>query len=141
LRIGKVAEHQTNAAQVAALLSAAERGIADAGQESISLETRFDAAYRAIMQLAMLALWANGYRPSKSVPGHHQKMIQSLVHSAGVSRDSMLVLDALRVKRNSIDYTGAEIDEGSVEECVAAARHLLDQLRAWLAQTKPELLG
>lgn len=44
------------------LLQAAARNIADARVEKISGENRFDAAYKAIMQCAMVALWANRYR-------------------------------------------------------------------------------
>jgi len=121
------------------MLDSAERAIADARQELISPETRLDAAYRAITQLCMVALWANGCRVSKSKPGHHQTMIQSLVHSIGVDRDRMLLLDTFRVKRNAIDYTGDDVDEASVDECVAAAGNLLCHVTQWLANFKPEL--
>lgn len=47
--------------QIAKLLTAAERNMADAQLEELSTENRFDAAYKAIMQLAMIALNANGY--------------------------------------------------------------------------------
>jgi hypothetical protein len=76
LKIRRLDEHTTDAAQVEKMLDSAERSIADAKENSIGLDTRFDAAYRAITQLAMVALWANGFRPSKSAPGHHQTMIQ-----------------------------------------------------------------
>lgn len=52
----------------------AERNLVDARAEIISHETRFDAAYKAIMQLALIALMASGYRPSTNEPGHHQTM-------------------------------------------------------------------
>ena len=140
LKIGQLADHETDKEQVGKLLAAAARCIEDAGQESISPETRLDAAYRAIMQYSMLALWANGYRPSKSAPGHHQTMIQSLVHSINLDRDQMLLLDTFRVKRNAIDYTGDDVDENSVEACIDAAERLRGHLNSWLAKNKPELL-
>jgi hypothetical protein len=80
LKIGQLETHQTDAAQIGRLLDAASRCLDDARQESITLETRLEAGYRAIMQLSMLVLWANGYRPT-TAPGHHRTMIQSLVHS------------------------------------------------------------
>jgi len=140
LKIGRLAEHKTDNTQVGKLLGSAERSIADARQESISPETRLEAAYRAIMQLSMIALWANGYRPSRSAPGHHQTMLQSLVHSIGLDRDQMLLLDTFRVKRNAIDYTGDDVDESSVEACIEAAVSLQLCLNRWLAENKPELL-
>lgn len=45
---------------VAKLLAAAQRNIADAQLLGLSAENRFDAAYKAIMQVAMVALNANG---------------------------------------------------------------------------------
>jgi len=121
------------------MLDSAERAIADARQNSISPETRLDTAYRAITQLCSIALWANGCRASKSKPGHHQTMIQSLVHSIGLDRDQMLLLNAFRVKRNAIDYTGDDVDQASVDECVTAAGNLLCHVTQWLANYIPEL--
>lgn len=62
-------------ALVGKLLAAAERNIADAQLVGLSVENKFDAAYKAIMQLAMVALNANGYRTLTSKPGHHQTAI------------------------------------------------------------------
>lgn len=140
LKIGRLAEHKTDNNQVGKLLVAAERSIVDARLDSISLHSRLDIAYRAVMQLSMVALWANGYRPSRSAPGHHQTMLQSLVQSIGLDRDQMLLLDTFRVKRNAIDYTGADVDEASVLSCIEAAENLLNHLKDWLAENKPELL-
>ena len=141
LKAGQLERHDTDADQVRRMLQSAERSINDARQESISLETRLDAAYRAITQLCMVAMWANGYRPARSKPGHHQTMIQSLVHSGVLGRDEMLLLDTFRVKRNAIDYTGDHVDEGSVDECVRAADSLLRHVIGWLTQESPDLMG
>jgi len=122
------------------MLASAQRSSDDARQESISPETRLDAAYRAIMQLAMVGLWANGYRPPKNRPGHHMTMIQSLPRSVDLDNDRMLVLDTFRVKRNAADYTGKEIDEASVEACIEAASFLLEHVNTWLVENKPELI-
>ena len=121
------------------MLSSAERSIADARQASISPETRLDAAYRAITQLCMVALWANGYRPSKRKPGHHQTMIQSLVHSIGLDQGQILLLNTFRIKRNAIDYTGDSVDAVSVSECIEAADDLLCDVIQWIDISKPKL--
>lgn len=65
-------------AHVARLLAAAARDILDARLDGPSAENRFDAAYKAIMQLAMLALCAKGYRTLTSKPGRHQTARQLL---------------------------------------------------------------
>jgi hypothetical protein len=139
LRIGKLAEHTTDADQVARMMASAVRSIDDARQDSISPETRLDAAYRAIMQMAMVGLWANGYRPSKGVPGHHVTMIQSLPKSVDLDGDQTLVLDTFRIKRNAADYTGEDIDEASVEACIEAASALSRHVQQWLDKNRPDL--
>ncbi len=83
---------QADKVVVARLLAAAERNIADAQLPGLSTENRFDASCKAIMQLAMLALNANGYRTLTSKPGHHQTAIQALVLSVAVTRETVIVL-------------------------------------------------
>lgn len=140
-KLGQLETHESNKRQVADLLLAVRRGIADAKVEAISEETRFDAAYRAIMNCAMLALWGNGFRPSRSAPGHHQTMIQSLVISIGLDVGEMRLLDTFRVKRNAIDYTGEMIDSASLIECIEAAERLLVFMLEWLKSNRADLLG
>jgi len=93
------------------------------------------------MQLAMVGLWANGYRPPKNRPGHHITMIQSLPRSVDLDNDRMLVLDTFRLKRNAADYKGVDVDEASVEACIEAADSLLKHVKTWLADNKPELIS
>lgn len=138
--LGRLEAHETDARQVDDVLRAAARGIADAKVTAVSPETRFDAAYRAIMNCAMVALWANGFRPSKSVLGHHQTMIQSLVKSVNLDVEEMQLLDSFRVKRNAIDYTGEMIDAASLDECIAAAERLQRLMVAWLRVNRSDLV-
>jgi hypothetical protein len=49
-----------NKVQIGKLLAAAQRNIQDAQLTALRAENRFDAAYKAIMQLAMAALHAKG---------------------------------------------------------------------------------
>jgi len=121
------------------LLSAAKRNIADAHVREISIENRFDAAYKAIMQLANAALQANGFRTLTSKPGHHMTMIQVLSQTVGVDRQTVIVLDALRKQRNVADYAGDIVPASAVEECVSHAEALLDSVTGWLKTNKPEL--
>ncbi len=97
---------QPDAANVGKLLAAAQRNLADARLTGLSAENRFDAAYKAIMQLSMVALQANGYRTLTGKPGHHQTAIQTLTTSVGVAPAQVIVLDALRKLRNLSDDSG-----------------------------------
>ena len=127
-------------AQVARMLAAAERNMADAKLAALSAENRFDVAYKAIMQLAMLALYANGYRTLTSRPGHHQTAIQSLTLTVALAPEQVRVLDALRKQRNLSDYSGELVPDSAVNECVKYATTLHAQVRAWLQSNKPGLL-
>lgn len=140
LRIGKLKDHVPTAAEVQRLLGAIDRNLADAAVAAISDETRFDAAYKAVMQCALVAMLAAGYRPTTSEPGHHQTMIQSLPLTLGVANDAWVVLDALRRQRNANDYTGAPMTRDIVSECLSQAKALRKLLRAHLANKHPELL-
>ncbi|MDE2398157.1 MAG: DNA-binding protein [Burkholderiales bacterium] len=125
---------------VAKLLAAAQRNIADAKIPGLSAENRFDAAYKAIMQSAMVALHANGFRTLNSKPCHHQTAIQTLPLSVNLPQSQVIVLDALRKLRNLSDYSGDLIPDAAAAECLACAVDLLGHVRAWLQAQRPDLL-
>ncbi|MES2384949.1 MAG: DNA-binding protein [Pseudomonadota bacterium] len=140
LRIGKLKDHLPTTAEVLRLLAAVERNLADVAVTAISDETRFDAAYKAIMQCALAAMMASGYRPSTGETGHHVTLIQSLPLTLGVDNATWVVLDALRRKRNSNDYTGDVVTPEMVAECAAQANMLHRTLRQHLQKHHPQLL-
>ncbi|MCI2807821.1 DNA-binding protein [Eoetvoesiella caeni] len=124
--------------QITRLLNAAKRNLADAEIPTLSNENKFDAAYKGIMQLAMLALHANGYRTLTSRPGHHQTAIQTLPQTLGLPIEEMIVLDALRKQRNLADYSGDLIPDSVVRECLISAHALLLKVEEWLLERKAE---
>lgn len=140
LRIGRLKAHAATADEVQRLLKAIDRNMADAAVAAISDETRFDAAYKAVMQCALVAMMAAGYRPATGEAGHHQTLIQSLPLTLGVPNDAWVVLDALRKQRNANDYTGHPITPAVVAECITQAKALRKLVRQRLAADHPELL-
>jgi len=140
LKTGQLKEHEASIEEIRRLFDAARRNLADARAGNISAETRFDAAYKAIMQAALIALMACGFRPDTNRPGHHQTAVQSLSKTIGLSGERVAVLDAFRRKRNLSDYTGEDVDHASVDRCVEAATVLLDEVNAWLLKNRPELV-
>jgi hypothetical protein len=122
------------------LLMAAERNIADSHVMEISSENRFDAAYKAIIQLSNAALQANGYRTLTSKPGHHMTMIQALKQTVGLDQSTVIVLDALRKQRNVADYSGDIVPDSAVTECVSQAESLLQLVKQRLHENRSELL-
>lgn len=139
-RIGKLNPHNPTREEITKLLTAARRNIKDAHVEDVSLETRFDAAYKAVMQCALVALIANGFRPSTNVPGHQAMVIQSLPKTVGLDNDRWVVLDALRRKRNLSDYSGEGISEKEAASCTRSAKRLLATVEAWLHANRSDLM-
>lgn len=60
LKTKQLQAHKPENAALLLLMEAIKRNIADSHVRAVSGETRFDAAYKAIMQCAMLALWLHG---------------------------------------------------------------------------------
>ena len=98
LRIGKLKSHKTTREEVSRLLTAMLRNLKDAHNTGISAESRFDIAYKAIMQCALAAMMANGYRPSTNEPGHHATVVQSLPTTIGLANERMIVLTSFARK-------------------------------------------
>lgn len=114
------------------LFNAAKRNILDSKVPALSPENRFDAAYKAIMQIANAALQKQGYRTLTSRPGHHHTMIQLLPKTLGIDNSSVIMLDALRKLRNLADYSGDIVPESTVNECIIEAEKLLIKFNEYL---------
>lgn len=140
LAIQRLQAFEASAEGVQRLLAAATRNLADAQLQALSPENRFDAAYKCILQCAMLGLWAQGYRTATSQPGHHQTALQSLPLTMALPKDVIIVLDALRKKRNQNDYEGDPVSQAVVTECIAQARSLWAHTRDFLQTQFPALL-
>lgn len=140
-KIGKLKPHKTSREEIARLLAAVHRNMKDARLTSISPESRFDIAYKAVMQCALIAVMANGFRPSTSEPGHHATVIQSLPKTIGLSDERLIVLDQLRKKRNLSDYVGEGIGEEEAAACLRAADDLVLTVEKWLRVNRLDLIG
>lgn len=112
LHIGKLKPHAADKIEIARLLTAAERALNDAQSSALSADSRLDLAYRAIMQAALAAMLANGYRPATSEPGHHQLVIQALPKTIGFAAERARVLEGYRAARNQSDYQGVPVSDG-----------------------------
>jgi hypothetical protein len=141
LAIQRLQTFEPTAEGVQRLLAAAARNLADAKLAALSADNRFDAAYKTLMQCAMIGLWANGYRTSTSQPGHHQTALQALPLTMGLDKDTVIVLDALRKQRNLGDYEGNPVTDAAVAECLKRAEALLAHTRQWLTKQRPDLLA
>jgi hypothetical protein len=66
-------------------------------------------------------------------------VLQSLRKTLGLPAQRVVVLDALRAKRNLSDYTGKAIDPASLATCIAESARLLDEVEQWLSANHPNL--
>ena len=139
LRIGKLKEHVVTKVEIERLFAKAAVGLRDAGNASLGTDTRFILAYRAILEAAMAAMLANGYRPSTSEPGHHQLLIQTLPKTAGVDPARVRVLDAMRAMRNRAEYSGDPVSDAVALEAIDEATRLVAEVREWIRVHRPEL--
>ena len=117
-----------DAAEIAGLLRSGLTRLNDAGNASLSLESRFDLAYNAAHALCLAALRRKGYRS-----GNRYIVFQVLPHTLGLGPEVWRVLDKCHNTRNLGEYEGLlEVDErlvdGLVKATWAVARALGGQL-------------
>lgn len=139
LGIGRLKRHSPSKKDLSRLLRSASRSIADARRRELQPNSRLDLAYKGIMQCALVALMASGFRPSTSEPGHQQTTIQSLPKTIGLPAQKLVLYEGFRRARNLGDYEGVEVETQVVVECIAAAETLLGEIRAWLKKNHAAL--
>ena len=105
-----------DAAEIAGLLRSGLARLNDAGNASLSLESRFDLAYNAAHALCLAALRRKGYRS-----GNRYIVFQVLPHTLGLGPEVWRVLDKCHNTRNLGEYEGLlEVDERLVDGLVKA---------------------
>lgn len=132
---------ESDSEELGRYLERIQRKLSDSRQSSISLDSRFDIAFEALLQIALAALRANGYRTTSGA-GHQQLAIQALPKSIGVGAADVRALEEFRKKRSAGLYLAEfEPSEAEVDALIAAVERLHKQLLAWLKANRPELLG
>ena len=102
LESGRLRAHKTSSSEIAELLKAADRDLADAQLHELSADRRFATACTAALLVATIALAANGYRAAQE--GHHYWTIQSLAFTMKLDAKTIDQLNTFRRKRNIADY-------------------------------------
>jgi hypothetical protein len=130
----------TDKAEVARYLAKIRRKLEDSRKTSISLDSRFDIAFEALLQIALAALRVNGYRTTTEA-GHQQLAIQVLPKSLGVEAKEVRTLDEFRKKR-SIGLYEADFEpsESEVKAVIRSVESLLEKLLGHIKTAHPELL-
>jgi len=139
LESGRLRAHKTSKGDIANILKAVDRDLADAQIQQLSTDRRFATAYGAALLVATVALAASGYRAPQE--GHHYWTIQSLGLTMKLNTKTVERLDAFRKKRNISDYERAGvISELETREMLALAKELRDMVVEWLEKNHPELI-
>ena len=100
---GWIREHRTSRQETTNLFAIVERDLSDAASTQLSADWRFGIAYNAALKLCTILLFAQGYRPEKSLA--HFRTIQSLPLILGESKKADAdYLDMCRIKRNTVEY-------------------------------------
>jgi hypothetical protein len=132
-------EHEPSRQEILDLLAIADRDLKDCRSEGLSADRRFNIAYNAILQAAIAALAAAGYRAPRD--SHHYRVLQSLGLTVESPLQTIRCLDAFRKKRNLTGYEriGA-VSDREVGEIIAIAETVRRDVEEWIRAVHPELL-
>jgi hypothetical protein len=130
----------TDKAEISRYLAKIRRKLEDSRKSSISLDSRFDIAFEALLQIALAALRVNGYRTTTDA-GHQRLAIQLLPKSLGIEASEIRTLDEYRKKR-SIGLYEADFEpsESEVKAVIRSVERLLEKLSGHIKAAHPELL-
>jgi hypothetical protein len=119
-------------------IAAAQAKTKDANNATVSLGTRFEAAYDAAFFVALAVLNAQGWK-SRSVEGHHGYVLEAACAAAGASIATFDRLDAIREVRNQ-KYAGIERTEADLRDAKAALEDFSNIAVQWVQASHAALL-
>lgn len=133
LNSGKLRRQKSSAREIEDLFALADRDLKDAAIKELSPDRRFATAYNAVLQLATIALRANGYRTDGL--GHHSTTFEVLPLLLGKDLEERSdYFDACRSKRNTTDYGRVgDVSESEAEELLREARQFRKQMAEWVS--------
>ena len=115
-----------DAKEFAGLLRSGASRLKDAGNKSLSLESRFDLGYNAAHALCLAALRWHGYRSS-----NRYIVFQLLPHTLGLGPEVWRVLSKCHDVRNLGEYEGdLNVDDRLVTDLIAACQAVADKVKA-----------
>ncbi|NNE33913.1 MAG: hypothetical protein HKN13_01670 [Rhodothermales bacterium] len=117
VRTRQLKEEPAAADEIAGLVRSGLARLRDAGNASLSYESRFDLAYNAAHALSLATLRWHGYRSDS-----RYVVFQCLQHTIDLPGVQWRVLDQAHRKRNLAEYEGhLEIEEQLVEALIRVA--------------------
>ncbi|HEY4320390.1 MAG TPA: hypothetical protein VGM77_04345 [Gemmatimonadales bacterium] len=133
-----IVAHATSAGEIADHFAVIDRDLDDAAVPRLSADWRLGITYNAALQLAMLALAAEGYRPARE--RSHERAILSLALSVRISPATVGLLDTVRRKRNQSNYERAgTTSDAEATEFYSVVAGLRTDVVQWLTTNHPAL--
>jgi hypothetical protein len=120
VKIGKLKAEPGTRAEFNGLVDSARKRLADARNESLASESRFDLAYNAAHAFALAALRKHDYRPE-----NRYVVFQAPAHTLGLDAAIWRVLAKCHDQRNLAEYEGrSEIDEQLLTDLIDCTTRL-----------------
>ncbi len=114
VKIGQLKAEDSSGGEVAGLIRSGLARLADAKNNTLNIESRFDLAYNAAHALSLAALRLHGYRSE-----NRYIVFQCLQHTLELPNELWRVLDQAHRKRNIAEYEGdVDVDEQLVEAII-----------------------
>jgi len=124
VRIRQLKAEPATEEEIAGLLRSGTVRLADAKNESLSKESRFDLAYNAAHALSLAALRRAGYRSE-----NRYLVFQCTQHTLDLASEHWRVLDQAHRKRNLAEYEGdIDVDDQLLEALIRVADIIASKL-------------
>ena len=137
---GWLRPHKTSPQEIRNLFNIVDRDLNDARQKGLSADWRFGIAYNAALKLCTILIYAEGYRPEKTLA--HYRTLQALPLVLGAEKEENAdYLDACRTKRNTVeyDYAGGATN-ADADELIKFVSDLKGEVTTWIKKNHPILL-
>jgi hypothetical protein len=126
VKIGQLKAEPGTQAEFDGLVDSARKRLADARNEKLSFESRFDLAYNAAHAFALAALRRHHYRS-----GNRYVVFQVLPHTLGLDARIWRVLAKCHDRRNLAEYEGHfEVDEQLLNDLIDCTTRLEEAVAA-----------
>jgi hypothetical protein len=134
-----IVAHEPTVDEISDLFALVDRSLRDAAIPQLSADGQLAMSHNAALQLATLALGAEGFRLGRERA--HERAILSLRDTAEVDPKTVDLLDAVRRKRNQITYEHAGATSvAEAQELHKVVTSLRRDVVRWLKRKHPALV-
>jgi len=124
VKVGQLKAEPASDQEVAGMINSGLARLHDAGNETLSIESRFDLAYNAAHALSLAALRNAGYRSE-----NRYIVFQCLKHTLDLPNEQWRILDQAHRKRNLAEYEGhLDVDDALLEALLRTADVVAERL-------------